>query len=52
MQGMGVLAAGAALGAAADVQAGVRLAGVRGSAYTLNEDENALQVSDHLQQLL
>ena len=37
MQGMGVLAAGAALGAAADVEAGVRLAGVRGSAYKLNE---------------
>ena len=39
MQGMGALAAGAALGAAPDVQAGARLAGVRGSAYTLNEEK-------------
>ena len=38
MQGMGALAAGAALGSvAADAQAGVKLAGVRASAYKLNE---------------
>jgi len=37
MQGMGVLAAGAALGAAPDVHAGARLAGVRASSYTLDE---------------
>lgn len=37
MQGMGVLAAGATLGSATDVQAGVKLAGVRSSAYKLNE---------------
>ena len=39
MQGMGVLAAGAALGTAPDVQAGTKLAGVRASAYKLNEDQ-------------
>lgn len=39
MQGMGVLAAGAALGIAPDAQAGARLAGVRSSAYTLNEEK-------------
>ena len=38
MQGMGVLAAGAALGVAPDVHAGIKLAGVRASAYTLDED--------------
>ena len=37
MQGMGALAAGAALGAAPDARAGIKLAGVRGSAYTLDE---------------
>ena len=37
MQGMGVLAAGAALGAAPDADAGVKLAGVRDSAYKLDE---------------
>jgi len=37
MQGMGVLAAGAALGVAPDAGAGVKLAGVRDSAYTLDE---------------
>jgi len=37
MQGLGVLAAGAALGAVADARAGIKLAGVRGSAYTLDE---------------
>ena len=39
MQGMGALAAGAALGAMDDVHAGVKLAGVRASAYTLGEDK-------------
>jgi sulfoxide reductase catalytic subunit YedY len=39
MQGMGVLAAGAALGITPDAQAGTRLAGVRNSAYTLNEEK-------------
>lgn len=38
MQGMGLLAAGAALGAAAEAQAGVKLAGVRGSVYKLKDD--------------
>jgi sulfoxide reductase catalytic subunit YedY len=37
MQGMAVLAAGAALGAAPDAGAGVKLAGVRPSAYRLDE---------------
>jgi len=37
MQGMGALAAGAALGAAPDAGAGIKLAGVRESAYTLDE---------------
>lgn len=39
MQGMGALAAGAALGLAPDAQAATRLAGVRRSAYTLNEEK-------------
>ena len=39
MQGMGALAAGAALGTAPDVQAGVKLAGVRSSAYKLDEEK-------------
>ena len=39
MQGMGALAAGATLGAMADAQAGTRLAGVRASAYKLDEDK-------------
>jgi len=39
MQGMGALAAGAALGAMDDAHAGVKLAGVRASAYTLGEDK-------------
>jgi len=39
MQGMGALAAGIALGAAPDVRAGIKLAGVRGSAYTLDEKQ-------------
>jgi len=39
MQGMGALAAGAALGAMGDAHAGVKLAGVRPSAYTLGEDK-------------
>ena len=38
MQGIGLLAAGAALGAAAEAQAGVKLAGVRGSVYKLKDD--------------
>jgi sulfoxide reductase catalytic subunit YedY len=37
MQGMGALAAGAAFGIAPDARAGVKLAGVRDSTYTLNE---------------
>jgi len=37
MQGMGALAAGAALGAAPDAEAGVKLAGVRDSAYRLDD---------------
>jgi len=37
MQGMGALAAGAALGAAPDAEAGIKLAGVRDSAYRLDE---------------
>ena len=39
MQGMGALAAGAALGAMEDATAGAKLAGVRASAYTLGEDK-------------
>ena len=39
MQGMGVVAAGAALGIAPNAQAGARLPGVRSSAYTLNEEK-------------
>lgn len=39
MQGMGVLAASAALGIAPDVQAGTRLAGVRSSAYTMDDEK-------------
>lgn len=38
MQGMGALAAGTMLGVTPDVQAGVKLAGVRASAYKLSED--------------
>ncbi len=41
MQGMGALAAGAALGAMDDAHAGVKLAGVRPSAYTLGEDKTS-----------
>jgi sulfoxide reductase catalytic subunit YedY len=37
MQGMGALAAGAVLGATPDAEAGVRLAGVRAGAYTLDD---------------
>jgi len=37
MQGMGALAAGVALGAAPDAEAGIKLAGVRDSAYKLDE---------------
>jgi sulfoxide reductase catalytic subunit YedY len=37
MQGVGALAAGAALGLAPEVQAGARLTGVRPGAYTLSE---------------
>ncbi len=37
MQGMGALAAGAALGTAAEAEAGVRLAGVRASPYKLDD---------------
>lgn len=39
MQGVGALAAGAALGTAAEVRAGTKLAGVRASAYKLDEDK-------------
>lgn len=39
MQGMGVLAASAALGVVPDAQAGTRLAGVRSSAYTLDDEK-------------
>jgi len=39
MQGMGALAAGAALGIVPDAHAGARLAGVRSGAYTLNEEK-------------
>ena len=38
MQGMGVLAAGVALGTAPDAQAGAKLAGVRPSVYRLEDD--------------
>jgi sulfoxide reductase catalytic subunit YedY len=37
MQGMGALAAGAALGVAPDAEAGLKLPGVRGSVYRLDE---------------
>jgi len=37
MQGMGALAAGAALGAAPDAEAGIKLPGVRDSVYRLDE---------------
>jgi sulfoxide reductase catalytic subunit YedY len=43
MQGLGALAAGAALGSTADVYAGAKLAGVRGSAYKLNEEKTTYQ---------
>ncbi|MGE5027469.1 MAG: protein-methionine-sulfoxide reductase catalytic subunit MsrP [Betaproteobacteria bacterium] len=43
MQGMGALAAGAALGIAPEAQAGIKLAGVHPSAYTLNEKETPYQ---------
>ena len=39
MQGMGALAAGAILGAAPEAGAGVKLAGVRASAYSIGEDK-------------
>jgi sulfoxide reductase catalytic subunit YedY len=39
MQGMGALAAGAVLGTASEAEAGVKLAGMRASAYRLNEDK-------------
>src|SRR3569623_750335 len=39
MQGMGALATSAALGVAPDAQAGTRLAGVRSSAYTLDDEK-------------
>jgi methionine sulfoxide reductase catalytic subunit len=39
MQGLGVLAAGAALGTAPEAEAGIKLAGVRTSAYQLDEDK-------------
>ena len=39
MQGMGALAAGAALGAAPEAGAGAKLAGVRSSPYTLADDK-------------
>lgn len=39
MQGMGALAASAALGVAPDAQAGTRLAGVRSSAYMLDDEK-------------
>jgi sulfoxide reductase catalytic subunit YedY len=39
MQGMGALAAGAVLGAPSEAEAGVRLAGVRASAYRLGDDK-------------
>jgi sulfoxide reductase catalytic subunit YedY len=41
MQGMGALAAGAALGSMEEANAGVKLAGVRASAYTLDEDKTS-----------
>jgi sulfoxide reductase catalytic subunit YedY len=43
MQGMGALAAGAALGAASDVLAGAKLAGVRASVYRLDDDSTPYQ---------
>jgi len=39
MQGMGALATGAALGGMPDARAGVKLAGVRSSAYRLEDDK-------------
>ncbi|WP_026177292.1 protein-methionine-sulfoxide reductase catalytic subunit MsrP [Thiobacillus denitrificans] len=39
MQGMGALAAGAILGVAPEAGAGVKLAGVRASAYSIDEDK-------------
>ena len=39
MQGMGALAAGAALGAAPEAEAGIKLAGVHASAYRLDDDK-------------
>ena len=39
MQGMGILVAGATLGASPDANAGARLDGVRASAYKLDEDK-------------
>jgi len=39
MQGMGALATGAALGSMPDAHAGVKLAGVRSSAYRLEDDK-------------
>lgn len=39
MQGMGALAASAALGSAPDAQAGTKLAGVRSGAYTLDDEK-------------
>ncbi len=43
MQGMGALAAGAALGVASDAGAGAKLAGVRDSAYTPDEKRTPYQ---------
>jgi sulfoxide reductase catalytic subunit YedY len=43
MRGMGALAAGAVLGAAADAQAGAKLAGVRASAYKLDEEKTSFK---------
>ncbi|MBI1283239.1 MAG: protein-methionine-sulfoxide reductase catalytic subunit MsrP [Thiobacillus sp.] len=43
MQGMGVLAAGAVLGATRDARAGAKLAGVRASAYKLDEERTSFK---------
>ncbi|WP_324780076.1 protein-methionine-sulfoxide reductase catalytic subunit MsrP [Thiobacillus sedimenti] len=43
MQGLGALAAGAALGLAPDARAGARLPGVRSGAYVLNEAQTPYQ---------
>jgi sulfoxide reductase catalytic subunit YedY len=43
MQGMGALAAGAVLGAAPEARAGAKLAGVRASAYKLDEEKTAFK---------